>query len=81
MSRPLFQKRHFQALASTLRSVKPVSLYSQANKTAMTALLIWETTVIQTAKTLSKDNPAFDMAKFLKAADASGIKPSTKTQS
>jgi hypothetical protein len=81
MSRPLFQKRHFQALAETLRSVKPVSLYSQPNKTATTALLIWESTVLQTAKTLRQDNPAFDMAKFLKAADASGIKPTTKTQS
>ena len=81
MSRPLFQKRHFQALANTLRSVKPVSLYSQPNKTATTALLIWEITVLQTAKTLRQDNPAFDLAKFLKAADASGIKPTTKTQS
>jgi hypothetical protein len=73
MSRPLFQKRHFQALADTLRSVKPVSLYSQPNKTAMTALLIWESTVLQTAKTLGQDNPAFDMAKFLKAADANTL--------
>ena len=81
MSRPLFQKRHFQALANTLRSVKPVSLYSDANKTAITSLLIWEITVVQTAKTLGKDNPAFDMSKFLKAADASGIKPTAKTQS
>lgn len=73
MSRPLFQKRHFQALAETLRSVKPVSLYSQPNKTAMTALLIWETAVLQTAKTLRQDNPAFDTAKFLKAADANTL--------
>lgn len=73
MLRPLFQKRHFQALANTLRSVKPVSLYSQPNKSAMTALLIWETTVLQTAKTLSQDNPAFDVAKFLKAADANTL--------
>ena len=81
MSRPLFKKRHFQALAETLRSVKPVSLYSQANSTATTALLIWETTVLQTAKTLRQDNPAFDFAEFLRAADASGVKPTTKTQS
>lgn len=70
MSRPLFQKRHFQALAETLRSVKPVSLYSQPNKTTLAAMLAWESAVVQTAKTLRQDNPAFDMAKFLKAADA-----------
>lgn len=73
MPRPLFQKRHYQKLAETLRSVKPVSLYSQPNKTAMTALLIWETAVLQTAKTLRQDNPAFDVAKFLKAADANTL--------
>ena len=70
MSRPLFQKRHFQALADTLRSVKPVSLYSQPNKTTLAAMLAWESVVVQTAKTLRQDNPAFDMPKFLKAADA-----------
>ena len=73
MSRPLFQKRHFQALADTLRSVKPVSLYSQPNKTTLAAMLAWESTVVQTAKTLRQDNPAFDMAKFLKAADANAL--------
>ena len=73
MSRPLFQKRHFQALAETLRSVKPVSLYSQPNKTTLAAMLAWESTVVQTAKTLRQDNPAFDMAKFLKAADANTL--------
>lgn len=73
MSRPLFQKRHFQALADTLRSVKPVSLYSQPNKTTLAAMLAWESTVVQTAKTLRQDNPAFDMAKFLKAADANTL--------
>jgi hypothetical protein len=73
MSRPLFQKRHFQALADTLRSVKPVSLYSQPNKTTLAAMLAWESTVVQTAKTLRQDNPAFDMTKFLKAADANTL--------
>ena len=73
MSRPLFQKRHFQALAETLRAVKPVSLYSQPNKTTLAAMLAWESTVVQTAKTLRQDNPAFDMAKFLKAADANAL--------
>ena len=73
MSRPLFQKRHYQKLAETLRSVKPVSLYSQPNKTTLAAMLAWESTVVQTAKTLRQDNPAFDMAKFLKAADANTL--------
>ncbi|MFN7640759.1 MAG: hypothetical protein ACK5PR_03340 [bacterium] len=73
MSRPLFQKRHYQALAETLRSVKPVSLYSQPNKTTLAAMLAWESAVVQTAKTLRQDNPAFDMAKFLKAADANTL--------
>ena len=73
MSRPLFQKRHYQKLAETLRSVKPVSLYSQSNKTTLSAMLAWESTVVQTAKTLCQDNPAFDMAKFLKAADANTL--------
>lgn len=73
MSRPLFQKRHFQALAETLRSVKPVSLYSQPNKTTLAAMLAWESTVVQIAKTLRQGNPAFDMAKFLKAADANTL--------
>ena len=70
MPRPLFQKRHYQKLAETLRSVKPVCLYSQLNKTTLAAMLAWESTVVQTAMTLRQDNPAFDVVKFLKAADA-----------
>lgn len=73
MSRPLFQKRHYQKLAETLRSVKPVSLYSQPNKTTLAAMLAWESAVVQTAKTLRQDNPAFDLARFLKAADANTL--------
>jgi hypothetical protein len=60
------QKRHFNALASNLRHVRP----DAANDNSATALCGWTQAVNAVADACRQFNPNFDRARFLAACGA-----------
>lgn len=52
----MFQARHYEAIAVTLRDTKP--------SPGSNPLIVWEQTMLRFVHMLTKDNPKFDRGRF-----------------
>ncbi len=60
----LFTKRHYEALATTLRRAKPPLEGFNSPQEAKAADDQWKTTVQRVCDTLENDSPSFQQEKF-----------------
>ena len=64
----MFQKRHMEAIAGTLKRVKPVMRNTETDDSYVKRLSRWEMTVNQFSNMLQDSNPNYKKTRFLKAA-------------
>lgn len=59
----IFAKRHYEAIAATMREAHPGAALSDDNR----AVIQWSETVKDMAEMFERDNAAFDVLRFVKA--------------
>lgn len=72
---PLFQHRHYRAIAATLAKTKPMPGYSAMASTK------WLADITALADMFAADNPRFDRERFLEACNGRPISPKDKVAS
>lgn len=64
MATPMFARRHYDLIASTIRAVYEVAYAAQADYAERMAV---DVTAMALADQFEADNPAFDRARFMRA--------------
>jgi len=70
MSKPMFQKRHCEALAKSLMGARPLRYGNPSPGLERSMCNQWYTDVFEIASMLIADNPKFDNNRFTKACGA-----------
>lgn len=67
MPNPMFQRRHYEAIAASISRTRMTTGLNPSEKARNAGLAAVRLGAIDIAATLAADNPNFDRARFLKA--------------
>lgn len=74
----MFQHRHMETIAATLRSLRPFDHSLQGGRLSP-AFVTWAATVRAFANTIAADNARFDRARFYRASGLTAAEDSMET--